>query len=95
MGVVVYARVSTEEQVEGYSPEGQLDTMRRYGGERGWQAVEEYVDAGFSAGTDNRPAFKRMIADAKLGKADRVFVLGGARLARNRTHAAVYKHSDE
>ena len=86
-----YARVSTDEQVEGYSIEGQLDSMRKYASDRGWQIIEEYVDAGFSARTDNRPAFKRMIADAKQGKFDVVLVLRGDRFARNRMHAAMYK----
>ena len=91
MQAVLYARVSTEEQVDGYSIEGQLDTMRRYGEERDWQVGEEYVDAGYSARTDNRPAFKRMIADAKQGKFDAVMVLRGDRFARNRMHSSMYK----
>ena len=89
--VAPYARVSTEDQVNGYSIDGQLSAMREYAEQHGWEVVEEYVDAGFSARTDNRPAFKRMIADAKQRKLDVVLVLRGDRFARNRMHAAMYK----
>ncbi|MDP2857270.1 MAG: recombinase family protein, partial [Bacillota bacterium] len=91
MRVALYARVSTEEQVQGSSIEGQLDAMCRYARERGWAIAGEYVDAGFSARTDDRPEFKRMIADAKMGKFDVIMVLRGDRFARNRMHATMYK----
>ncbi len=92
--VVSYSRVSTHEQVKGYSINGQLEMTRRYAKDRGWEVVEEYVDAGFSARTDNRPSFKRMIADAKSRKFHKVhyvLVSRGDRFARNRLHAAIYK----
>jgi len=88
---VQYARVSREEQVQGYSIEGQLDKTRMHAEQYGWDLVEQYVDPGYSARTDNRPAFKRMISDAKLGKFDVVLVLRSDRFARNRAHAALYK----
>ena len=86
MRVAAYARVSKEEQVEGYSIEGQLDSMRQYARERGWDVVQEYVDPGFSARNDDRPAFKRMIADARLHTFDCVLVLRGGRFVWNRLH---------
>ena len=61
---VIYARVSTEEQANGYSLDAQLDACREYAQSKGYDVVEEYVDAGFCAGTDNRPGFKGMIADS-------------------------------
>ena len=88
---VQYARVSREEQVQGYSIEGQLDKTRCYADQNGWDLVEKYVDPGYSARTDNRPAFRRMISDAKLGNFDVVLVLRSDRFARNRAHAALYK----
>ena len=57
MKAVLYIRVSTEEQVEGYSIEGQLETTRRYATGKNWHVTEEYVDAGFSARTDGRCYF--------------------------------------
>ena len=91
MRAALYARVSTEDQIDGYSIEGQLATTRGYAVDRTWDVVEEYIDAGFSARTDNRPAFKRMIADAKQHNFDMVLVLRSDRFARNRMHASMYK----
>ena len=91
MRAALYARVSTEDQVDGYSIDGQIDSTKRYATEHGWSVVGKYVDAGFSARTDERPRFKAMIADAKLGKFDVVLVLKGDRFARNRMHATMYK----
>lgn len=87
----LYARVSTDEQVEGYSIEGQLETTAKHAEANGWSVVERYIDAGYSARSDNRPAFKSMIADAKAGKFDAVLVLRSDRFARNRMHSAMYK----
>ena len=87
----LYARVSKEEQAKGFSIEGQLDRARCHAGGEKWDVYEEYVDAGYSARTDERSAFKRMIADAKSGKLDVIVVLKGDRFARNRAHASMYK----
>ncbi|MCH7766987.1 MAG: recombinase family protein [Acidobacteria bacterium] len=77
MRAALYARVSTEEQVEGYS----LDAQRRaFGGlvsDRGWSTYREYVEEGRSAHTDDirkRPVFKEAIDNALAGKYD-VFVV--------------------
>ena len=73
MRAALYARVSTEEQVEGYS----LDAQRRaFGGlvsDRGWTTYREYVEEGRSAHTDDiskRPVFKQAIEDALAGRYD-------------------------
>jgi len=92
MRAALYARVSTDEQAnEGHSIEGQLEAMHRHAESRGWEVVAEYVDAGFSARTDKRPEFKRMIADARAGKFDVILVLRFDRFSRNRKHAIMYK----
>ena len=73
MRAALYARVSTEEQVEGYS----LDAQRRaFGGlvtDRDWTTYREYVEEGRSAHTDDiskRPVFKQAIEDALAGHYD-------------------------
>ena len=73
MKAALYARVSSEERVEGYS----IDAQRRAFGtlvqSRGWTEYQEYIDEGKSARTDNvnkRPAFKEMLTDALAGKFD-------------------------
>lgn len=63
--VGIYIRVSSHEQaVEGVSIEAQIAALRAYAKSQRWEVVEEYVDRGFSGGTDDRPAFKRLLADA-------------------------------
>ena len=65
----IYVRVSSKEQVEGYSLEAQLRACREYCAARGYTVVEVYSE-GRSAHTDNlakRPQFARMLADAEAG----------------------------
>ena len=44
----IYARVSTEEQVDGTSLDTQLERCRVYVSSQGWVIAEEYVDEGVS-----------------------------------------------
>ena len=43
-GAVIYARVSSKEQEEGFSIGAQLDLLRRYAAEKGIEVVHEFVD---------------------------------------------------
>ena len=52
----VYARVSTDEQAErDLSIPFQLERCRYHAQGKGWEVVQEFVDAGESARTDKRP----------------------------------------
>jgi site-specific DNA recombinase len=63
--VAIYARVSSQEQVtEGVSIEAQVAALRAYAKSQGWEVADEYIDGGFSGGTDERPALKRLLIDA-------------------------------
>ena len=79
--VAIYARVSTAEQVNGYSIEEQLTRMRKYCDAMHWEIYKEYVDAGFSGGNTERPALKNLLQD--LPKIDRVLVYKLDRLSRS------------
>ena len=73
MRAALYARVSTEEQTEGYSIDAQRRAFQRLCDERGWTPLHEYIEAGKSAHTDDiskRPVFKQAIDDALAGKYD-------------------------
>jgi len=73
MRAVLYARVSSEEQVEGYSIDAQRRAFQKLVADRQWEAYREYIDEGKSARTDNidkRPAFKEMMEDALARKFD-------------------------
>jgi DNA invertase Pin-like site-specific DNA recombinase len=82
----IYARVSTEEQVEGYSLDAQLRACREYATSKGWDIAGEYVDEGRSARVDDiakRPAFARMMADGLAKSFDVVLVHKIDRFCRN------------
>ncbi len=82
----IYYRVSSEEQVDGFSLDAQRRLLLDHCAAKGWRVVEEYADEGKSARTDRierRPAFKRMIEDAEAGKLDVVAVHKIDRFARN------------
>lgn len=91
MRAVLYARVSTEDQVEGHSLEAQLGAMRAYANAKGWQVVGEYVEAGYSARSDSRPHFQAMVSDAKARKFDVIVVHKLDRFSRKREDAVTYK----
>lgn len=86
MKAALYARVLSEEQVEGYSIDAQKRAFKVLVGGKDWAICKEYVDEGKSARTDNinkRPAFKEMVADALAGKFDVLVVHKLDRFARN------------
>lgn len=91
----LYCRVSTDEQAEeGQSIGAQTRLLREYCLQHQWEVVDQFVDEGFSATTDKRPAFQRMIAMAKLKPRpfDLILAHKNDRFARNREHAIVYKN---
>jgi site-specific DNA recombinase len=63
---VIYARVSSEEQVQGYSIQAQLRAGHEWAANSGFKIVKEYLDEGLSASKnlEKRESFKAMIADA-------------------------------
>jgi len=72
---VGYRRVSTREQLDGFSLDAQANSIRRYTSDRGWQLVNIYTDAGISAKKDSRrPQLARLMDDAKEGRFDVVVV---------------------
>jgi hypothetical protein len=66
MEAALYARVSSEEQVEGYSIDAQIRAFETLVEAKGWTIYKEYIEEGKSARTENinkRPVFKEAIAD--------------------------------
>jgi DNA invertase Pin-like site-specific DNA recombinase len=87
MRVAIYARVSSEEQVEGYSLDAQLRAARSFSAEHGWTIVREYIEEGRSARTDDiskRPQFKLLLDEARARLFDVVLVHKLDRFSRNR-----------
>lgn len=82
---VLYSRVSTEMQVDGFSLAGQKTCLTRYVEREEMKVVGEYEDAGKSGKSiEGRPAFKRMLNDIKEGlQVDYVIVYKLSRFGRN------------
>ncbi|WP_245647991.1 recombinase family protein [Paenibacillus borealis] len=94
MKVVVYARVSSERQAEKeLSIPAQLKAMQQYCQTKGWTIVNEFIEKGKSAKTDDRPEFQRMIAMAKRTNRsfEAILVHKFDRFSRNRDDHVLYK----
>jgi len=73
--VAVYSRVSSQEQAtEGVSIEAQVAALKAYAKSQKWEIFHEYIDAGYSGGTDDRPALKRLMIDAGQRRFDIIAV---------------------
>lgn len=91
MNVVIYARVSSTEQVSGYSIDAQVDQCRQWSHERGYQVTRVYIEPGRSARTDDRPEFQKMIRNVCHGEAKSIIVHKVDRFARNLLDLLRYK----
>ena len=87
---VIYARYSSENQRE-ESIEGQMRECYAFAKKNGISVVGEYIDRAFSAKTDRRPDFQRMIKDSAKRNFNLVIVWKLDRFARNRYDSAHYK----
>jgi site-specific DNA recombinase len=87
---VIYLRVSSEEQAkkggtaEGYSIPFQRQACRAKAAAMGLVVIEEYVDAGHSAKSANRPRLKTMLSELAARQVKFVIVHKIDRLARNK-----------
>jgi len=94
MTAVIYARYSSDSQREA-SIEGQLRDCKDYAEKNGITVVGTYIDRAYSAKTDDRPDFQRMIKDSGKKIFDVVLVWKLDRFARNRYDAVNYKYQLE
>lgn len=90
MKAVIYARYSSDSQRE-ESIDGQLRECTAFAEKNGITILSHYIDRAFSAKTDNRPEFQRMIKDSNKKLFDVVLVWKLDRFARNRYDSARYK----
>lgn len=82
---VLYSRVSTEMQVDGYSLEGQATCMKNFANREGMTIIRNYEDAGKSGKSIvGRPSFQNMLADIQDGlQVDYILVYKLSRFGRN------------
>ena len=87
---VAYARYSSDLQSK-ESIVAQLRAIHTYAYKNGIEIVHEYVDEAFSATTDQRPAFQKMLSEIRQIKPQLVLVHKFDRFARNRYDSAIHK----
>ncbi len=82
---VLYPRVSTEMQVDGFSLDGQKNSLKRFADREEMDIVDIYEDAGKSGKSiEGRPAFKQMLCDIENGlEIDYILVYKLSRFGRN------------
>ena len=90
MKAVIYARYSSENQRE-ESIEGQIRECYAFARKNNISVIAEYIDRAYSAKTDRRPDFQRMIKDSARKNFNLVLVWKLDRFARNRHDSAHYK----
>ena len=93
MNVAAYARASSLAQDVDLSISAQINALRRYALDKGMIIVEEYIEEAESGRSADRPAFLRMISDAKQEPKpfEEILVWKLSRFARNREDSIVYK----
>lgn len=87
MKAAIYARYSSDNQRE-ESIEGQIRECMEYAEYNDIEIVGQYIDRAFSAKTDDRPDFLRMVNDSSKRLFDIVLVWKLDRFARNRYDSA-------
>lgn len=85
-----YVRVSTEEQTEGWSLDGQEKQIREFAEREGYEIVQVYRDE-TSGSKDKRQGLDRMLLDAHAGLFQAIIVLHSSRFFRNVALARRYK----
>ena len=82
---VLYSRVSTEMQIDGFSLDGQKTNLNRFADREEMVVVNTYEDAGKSGKSiEGRPAFKQLLLDIENGlEVDFVLAYKLSRFGRN------------
>lgn len=86
-----YLRVSTDKQVQVF--EGSLETqkfrmqefvkLKNFGDSKWGEIVEFYIEEGYSAGSDRRPQYQKLMGDIRKKKIDLILISDLTRLSRN------------
>src|SRR5215213_329451 len=87
--VALYTRVSTKEQVQGYSLVDQIRTLREHAADNGYQIVAEVEDAGYGGAYLERPGMDRVRDLVAVGAVDMVLAQDADRITREPGDRAV------
>lgn len=98
--VAIYGRLSKEDKPQksdivrhtrdSLSISNQVSILSDYAISQGWSVKEVYTDDGYSGGNFERPAFQKMIEDAKVGKINLILVKDLSRLGRDSVGVGTY-----
>jgi site-specific DNA recombinase len=89
---ILYARVSTDEQARsGYSLAQQLERLRGYAADEGYEVLEEVTDAGYSGASLGRPGMDRVRTLGAAGGVYAVLAQDRDRFAREPGHVYVLR----
>ncbi len=94
MRAALYARVSTDKQVEKYGIPSQIEALKKRCAERDWTPLFDgdrnaFIDDGFSGTELDRPALNRLRQAAREGKVDVVLAYDPDRLSRKLYHQMI------
>lgn len=78
-----YVRVSTENQIENYSIEEQIERLTAFCKAKDYTIIKFYTDGGYTGGNTNRPALQQLLTDVWNHKLDTVVVYKLDRLSRS------------
>ena len=87
----IYARYSSDMQ-RSESIEAQIKAVRKYAANKNYHIVEIYADEALTGKNDKRPAFQRMLADAKMGRFPVLLVHKTNRFGRNKDEISYFKY---
>lgn len=87
--VILYARVSSEDQVKGYSIRQQLHALRAYAAREGYEVLEEVRDEGWSAAYLERPGLDRVRDLVAAGNVAVVLAQDADRITREPLHRMI------
>ena len=96
--VAIYCRLSEEDKNkqnpddDSGSIQNQKAMLQDYANRMGWEIYEIYSDDDYTGADRNRPAFKRMIADAKAGNFDIILCKTLSRFTREMELIEKYIH---
>src|ERR687897_318450 len=85
---ILYARVSSAEQVEGYSLDQQIDALRAWATKEGYEVLAEIKDEGWSAAYLERPGLDKVRDLVEAGGVSVVVAQDADRITREPAHRA-------
>jgi site-specific DNA recombinase len=88
---IIYARVSTEDQLEKYGLPVQLRACRDYAAQHSLSVIEEITDDGISGAILERPGLARIRQRIAAGETDVLLMLDVDRLSRELAHLLILK----